>query len=67
MAENEPKRLTRSSKDKKIAGVCGGIANYLNVDPTAVRAATLLAIIFAGLSIWAYIILWICMPEEECR
>ncbi|MDL2208863.1 PspC domain-containing protein [Parabacteroides sp. OttesenSCG-928-O15] len=61
----EGKRLTRSLKDKMIAGVCGGIANYLGWDPTLVRVAyVLLSVftVFAGALV--YLILWLVMPQE---
>jgi phage shock protein C len=56
------KRLMRSSRDKKIAGVCAGLAEYFDLDPTIVRVVWLLAIIFAGAGFWVYIILWIVLP-----
>jgi phage shock protein C len=56
------KRLMRSSRDKKIAGVCAGLADYFDIDPTIVRVVWLLAIIFAGAGFWVYIILWIVLP-----
>jgi phage shock protein C len=55
------KRLMRSA-DKKIAGVCGGLADYFDVDKTVVRLCWLLAVLFAGTGILAYIILWIVLP-----
>jgi phage shock protein PspC (stress-responsive transcriptional regulator) len=58
------KRLYRSKTDKVLAGVCGGIAAYFNIDPVAVRAAFVLAVAFFGLSIWIYPILWVIIPEE---
>lgn len=59
------KRLTLS-RDRKIAGVCGGIAEWLGVDPTAVRVAyTLLALFTAFSGVVVYIVLWIVMPKEE--
>ena len=63
-AEEEPKRLMRTSGDKVIGGVCGGIAKFTHIDPTLLRIATLLLIIFGGLSLWIYIILWIFMPID---
>jgi len=57
-----PKRLMRSSKDKKIAGVCAGLADYFDLDPTLVRVLWLLAIFFAGTGVLAYLILWIVLP-----
>jgi phage shock protein PspC (stress-responsive transcriptional regulator) len=59
------KRLYRSRNDKKIAGICGGLGEYLGVDPTVVR----LVAVFAGLAtavfpfIVGYIIAWILVPE----
>jgi len=62
----EKKRLMRSKTDKMIAGVCGGIANYLNLDPTIVRVAYVLLSIFTVFAgVLAYIILWLIMPEER--
>ena len=59
-------RLTRSSSDSMIAGVCGGIANYFDLDPTLVRAGyvalSLLSAAFPGLIV--YIALWFIMPEH---
>ena len=59
------RRLTRSTSDRKIAGVCGGIANYLNIDPIVVRIIFLLAFICGSLGFWAYIIVWIAAPEDN--
>jgi phage shock protein C len=56
------KRLMRSSRDKKIAGVCGGLADYFDLDPTIVRVVWLLAIFFAGTGVLIYLILWIALP-----
>ena len=60
----DPKRLMRTSGDKVIGGVCGGIAKFTRIDPTLLRIATLLLMIFGGLSLWIYIILWIFMPID---
>jgi phage shock protein C len=57
-----PKRLTRSSRDKKIAGVCAGIAEYFDLDPTLVRVLWLIAIFFGGTGFLLYVILWIVLP-----
>jgi phage shock protein PspC (stress-responsive transcriptional regulator) len=59
----ERKRLTRSVKDKMLGGVCGGIANYFDIDPTLVRVGYILLTIFTIFSGFiAYLILWIVMP-----
>lgn len=63
-AEEDHKRLMRTSGDKVIGGVCGGIAKFTHIDPTLLRIATLLLMIFGGLSLWIYIILWIFMPID---
>ncbi len=58
------KKLYRSRKDTKIAGVCGGIAEYFDVDPTIIRLLAVLTIFFGGGGIVAYIIAWIIIPLE---
>jgi phage shock protein PspC (stress-responsive transcriptional regulator) len=58
------RRLTRSETDKVIAGVCGGMAEYFDVDPTIVRVlAVILGLMGAG--ILAYIVLWIAVPKAS--
>ena len=58
------KKLTRSRTDKKIAGVCGGIAQYMECDPTVVRIIFLIALLCGSLGFWAYLIIWLVAPEE---
>lgn len=59
------KKLTRPKKGRKIAGVCIGLANYLNIDPTVVRLAFLFFALPGGLpGIFIYFVLWIVVPEE---
>lgn len=58
------KRLYRSRDNRMIAGVCGGIAHYFNLDPTVVRLIFVVAILFAGSAILAYLIAWLVVPEE---
>lgn len=59
------KQLYRSH-EKVIAGVCSGIAEYFEIDPTIVRIIWLLSI-FAGIGIIAYIVCWVAMPEKRYR
>ena len=59
------KKLYLSDTDKKITGVCGGIAEYFNIDPSIVRLLWLLTVLFAGTGILAYIIAAIIMPKEQ--
>jgi phage shock protein C len=66
MAEKsaEIKRLYRSRKDKVIAGVCGGIADYFKIDPVWVRLIAVLLIFLDGIGIIMYILAWILMPKN---
>lgn|SRR5579872_4909715 len=59
-----PKTLYRSRSDRKIAGVCGGLARYVDMDPTLMRVLWFLAVWFGGVSLLVYFIMWIVMPEE---
>ncbi len=59
------KRLYRSQVDRKIAGVCGGIAEYFNIDPTIIRIIAFLLLLPGGIpGILPYIILWIIVPKS---
>ncbi|MEO8725567.1 MAG: PspC domain-containing protein [Acidobacteriaceae bacterium] len=58
------KRLVRPRHDRKIAGVCAAVANYFEIDVMLVRLIWLLAVIFAGSGLLAYVIAWIVIPEE---
>ena len=57
------KRLVRNVQDKKIGGVCAGLADYFDIDPTLVRALLILFTLLGGSGVLAYIILWLIMPE----
>ena len=57
------KRLTLDKQHKKIAGVCAGIANYLEVDVTVVRILFLIAFICGCFGFWAYLIVWAVAPS----
>ena len=57
------KRLVRSTNDRKVAGVCAGLADYFDLDPTIIRVLWVLAVFFAGTGLLAYIVLWIALPE----
>ena len=61
----ERKRLYRSSSDKAIAGVCGGIGEYLDIDPLVIRLLFVLASLGAGTGVVAYIIAAFVIPSEE--
>ncbi len=55
----------RKSKDKKLCGVCGGIAEYFGMDPTVVRVIWLVLVLCAGTGLLAYIIAALLMPKAE--
>jgi phage shock protein C len=58
------KKLARSRTDRKIAGVCGGFANYFDLDVTLVRILWLMLAFIGGWGILGYFIAWIAMPQE---
>lgn len=58
------KRLYKSSTDKKVCGVCGGIANYFDVDPIVIRLIWVIFTLVGGSGLIAYIIAAIIMPDE---
>lgn len=58
------KRLYKDTSDKKLCGVCSGIAEYFGIDPTIVRLAWVAFVVFGGCGILAYIIAAIVMPEK---
>lgn len=60
-----PKRLYRSGKDKLVGGVCGGIAEYLEVDPVLIRLIWAVAVfLLYGTGVLLYIIAWIIIPRN---
>ena len=58
------KKFYRSKKDRIIAGVCSGIAEYFDIDPMIVRLITLSLVLSTGGGIIAYLIAWIAVPKE---
>jgi phage shock protein C len=65
--ESKPRRLTRSNRNKMIAGVCGGLAEYLDMDPTLMRVLYVLVSVLSAAfpGVIAYIILMFLMPPPE--
>ena len=59
----ENKKLYRSSTNYKLAGVCGGIGEYFNIDPTLIRLAWILFSVMGGAGLLAYIVAAIVMPK----
>lgn len=64
MSNKNKKRLYRSVDDSKIFGVCGGIAEYFDIDPTLVRIGWVIFSLVYGSGILAYIICAFCMPTK---
>lgn len=60
----ETKRLFRSTTDRQIAGVCGGLAEYFSIDPTLVRLAFVVATLLGGPGLIVYIVMAVVIPEE---
>jgi len=59
------KPLRLSSKNKKIAGVCGAFAESLGLDPTLVRIIWVCCVIFGGFGLLAYLVCWLVIPKEN--
>ncbi|MBN1243571.1 MAG: PspC domain-containing protein [Spirochaetales bacterium] len=60
-------KLERTMDDRVLAGVCGGVARELGLEAKKVRWAFALLVLFAGLSLWVYFILWFVMPPDDGR
>ncbi len=58
------KRVYRSRKDRKIAGVCGGLAAYFGIDPVIIRIVWIVLVLGVGVGLIAYLICWIAIPLE---
>lgn len=63
---NQPvKKLYRSRSNRIIGGVCGGFAEYLNIDASVLRLITALLTFVMGMSLWVYLLAWLIIPEER--
>ena len=60
----EPKRLYRSRSKRMLGGVCGGLGEYLKIDPTVMRVIFVVLAFFYGASLLIYLIMWVLVPEE---
>ena len=58
------RRLYRSRKNRKIAGVSAGLAEYLNVDPTVIRVLVIVFAVMGGAGALIYLAMWLVVPEE---
>ncbi len=59
------KKVHRSTTDRKIAGVCGGLGEYLDIDPTLLRIVAVVSLFIGGAGFLAYVIAWIMIPDGE--
>lgn len=66
MENNANRRLLRTYP-RVVAGVCAGLAEYFGLDTTLVRVITALLLIFGGVGLWVYIVLWIVIPSAPRR
>ena len=65
-AQSQPRLLRRSTDDKVLGGVCGGIARYLGVDAVLIRLlAVVLTIVGGGAGLIAYLVAWIVIPKDR--
>jgi phage shock protein PspC (stress-responsive transcriptional regulator) len=60
----ESRKLYRSKNNRMIAGVCGGLGDYFNIDPTLVRLLFVLIGLTVGGGFLIYLLLWLILPEE---
>lgn len=60
----ETRKLYRSKNNRMIAGVCGGLGDYFNIDPTLVRLLFVLIGLTVGGGVLIYLLLWLILPEE---
>ena len=63
--QNQDKRLYKSETNKVIGGVCGGLGEYLGIDPTILRIIAVLLIFAHGAGLLIYLIAWLCMPKRR--
>jgi len=63
MENDNPKKLYRSQKNRVFAGVCGGLGEFFNVDPTWIRLLFVLFLLAGGTALIVYLIMWLVVPE----
>ena len=59
----EPRKLYRSQSQRMLAGVCGGLAEYFNVDATLIRVLFLVLAVFGGSGLLIYVVMWLIVPD----
>ena len=63
--ETEVKKLHRPARDRKLAGVCGGLGEYFDIDPLIFRLLFLFSVLFGGFGALAYVIMWVMIPPRD--
>lgn len=58
------KKLKRNKKERIVAGVCGGLADYYKMDISQIRIAFVMGFIFFGVGLLVYLVLWLIMPQS---
>ena len=61
----EPRKLYRSETQRMVAGVCGGLAEYFNIDARVMRVLFLILAVFGGSGIVIYLVMWILVPDAR--
>ena len=61
----EPRKLYRSQTQRMLAGVCGGLAEYFNIDVTVMRVLFLILAVFGGSGLVLYLVMWIVVPDAS--
>lgn len=64
MNQSQPKRLYRSRQNRKIAGICGGMGDYFDLDPVWIRLIFILFFFLGGSALLIYLVMWIIIPLE---
>ena len=58
------RKLYRSKSNRKLAGVCGGLGDYLGADPTVIRVLFIVLAVFGGAGLIIYLAMWLIVPSE---
>jgi phage shock protein C len=64
---NTKRKLYRSRKNKVLGGVCGGLGEYFDIDPSLIRLLWVFVVLMGGSGVLIYIILWVILPEEDSK
>ena len=62
---DEPRKLYRSDKKRLVAGVCGGLGEYFNIDATLIRVLFVVLTVFGGAGLVVYLAMWIIVPDAS--